>query len=95
MWTHVGLFRARAALQQAVQELESPWRAVTTRIRGGARLTVEEWKAANLVTVARLIARAALRRQESRGAHYRDDYPGRDDINWKKRVSETIDQSLM
>ena len=94
MWTNVGLFRTAGALRVAADELESFWRVATDRIRGGAQLTVEEWKAANLLTVARLIARAALRRQESRGAHYRDDYPERDDIHWKKRISETIDQSF-
>ena len=41
-----------------------------------------------LLTVARLIARAADRREESRGAHYRDDFPERDDIKWKQRIAE-------
>ena len=80
--------------QQAVDELESPWRSVTKQIRSSVRLSVDDWKAANLLTVARLIARAALRREESRGAHYRDDYPERDDIHWNRRISEAIDQSL-
>ncbi len=41
------------------------------------------------VTVGRLIARAALRREESRGGHYRLDFPSRDDTHWKHRVMET------
>jgi L-aspartate oxidase len=95
MWTHVGLFRTGDGVQTAVAALDAPWGSVTRRIRGGARLDSDEWKRANLLTVARLIARAALRRTESRGAHYRDDYPQRDDIHWKNRVSETIDDSLI
>jgi L-aspartate oxidase len=45
----------------------------------------------NILTVGRLIARAALRREESRGGHYRTDFPERDDIHWKRRV---IDSSV-
>jgi L-aspartate oxidase len=40
------------------------------------------------LTVGRLIARAALRREESRGGHYRSDFPARDDLRWKHRVME-------
>jgi L-aspartate oxidase len=42
------------------------------------------------ITVGRLIARAALRRQESRGGHYRLDCPARDDTHWKYRIMETV-----
>jgi L-aspartate oxidase len=92
MWRSVGLFRNRDALRRAVDTLDAPWMQVTRSIRRGARLDADDWKRANLLTVARLIARAALRREESRGAHYRDDHPERDDIHWKKRVTETIEQ---
>lgn len=37
----------------------------------------------NLLDVAEMIIRPALSRQESRGAHYRSDYPRRDDEDWR------------
>ena len=40
----------------------------------------------NVVTVAGLIARSALIRGESRGVHYRDDFPQPDDKNWRRRI---------
>jgi L-aspartate oxidase len=43
----------------------------------------------SVLTVGRLIARAALRREESRGGHYRLDFPQKDDAHWKHRVMET------
>jgi L-aspartate oxidase len=45
----------------------------------------------SILTVARLVARAALRREESRGGHYRSDFPERDDQHWKRRASEARD----
>jgi L-aspartate oxidase len=51
--------------------------------------SADEWRRYNLITVARLVARAALRRQESRGGHYRADFPARDDLHWKVHLCDT------
>lgn len=46
----------------------------------------EELEFANLLTCAYLVTSAALSREESRGAHYREDFPERDDRNWRKHT---------
>jgi L-aspartate oxidase len=91
MWRHVGLFRDRAALAGALDVLEPAWRALDAKFSAAEALHAAEWHSASLILVGRLIARAALRREESRGGHFRADYPQRDDIHWKRRVFEARD----
>ena len=50
---------------------------------GPGPATMEFWRHFNLLTVARLIATAALWREESRGGHFREDFPERDDLRWR------------
>jgi L-aspartate oxidase len=90
MWRHVGLFRDRAGLQQALSVLEPVWRAVHENL-ASANTDPEAWRLTSLLTVGLLVTRAALRREESRGAHYREDHPQRDDIHWKRRMSEALE----
>jgi len=66
MWNMVGIERNDRDLQRALQQLHS-WHVEGT--------TVSSLETENLLQLARVTAQAALARQESRGAHYRDDYP--------------------
>ena len=89
MWKSAGLFRTRESLTEAVLCLDEARASDTPSDARGARATVDDWRRRNLVTVARLIARAALRREESRGGHFRQDFPARDDATWRFHVVET------
>jgi L-aspartate oxidase len=89
MWRDVGLFRDAAGLARAVGALEPAWQALDRGLAAGGSLDPAGWRVASLITVGRLIARAARRREESRGAHYRTDFPARDDLHWKRHLTET------
>ena len=78
MWNHVGVVRSGESLHQAIAELEA------LHAESPANLDRRSCEARNLHTVALLIARSALARLESRGAHYRTDCPAHDDTHFKK-----------
>lgn len=80
MWRQVGLWRERGELQSALDTLDG-WHAALA----GRRDPV-----ASLVTVGRLMAGAALRREETRGSHARADFPARDDVKFKIHLGESI-----
>jgi L-aspartate oxidase len=82
MWRDVGLFRDRDGLARAVEALDAACTRVDAQMREGRTFDAEGWRTVSILTVGRLIARAALRREESRGGHYRTDFPERDDIHW-------------
>ena len=90
MTDNVGLFRDARGLDEAVVQLDDEWNRMIDRVDHETRtLGTDDWEQASLVTVGRLIARAARRREESRGGHYRLDHPDRDDRHWKRRIAET------
>jgi L-aspartate oxidase len=53
------------------------------------------WEATNLVTVASALIAAATAREESRGAHWREDHPDRDDLHWSGSLDLTLDQQAV
>ena len=84
MWRSVGLFRTRDGLTAALDTLDGIPYAATP---GNA----DQWRHRNLVTIARLITAAALRREESRGGHFREDFPNRDDTCWRVHLTDRLE----
>ncbi len=92
MWRHVGLVRTAEGLREAVTRLTG-WRAAVTRESPPSAAVpsdVNRWRLGRLMTVGLLIAHAALRREESRGGHYRADFPTRDDARWQRHVADVL-----
>jgi L-aspartate oxidase len=89
MWRQAGLMRSEASLRPAAAQL-SAWRSAIVRARDRAPGDRELRRVASLATVGLLIARAALRREESRGGHFREDFPQRDDIHWLRHVADVL-----
>ena len=83
MWRAVGVFRTREGLQEAVGRLDAGYAIESRAVEERPASDVGGWRRFNLLTVARLIAGAALGREESRGGHFRTDFPARDDLHWK------------
>ena len=78
MWNEIGIVRTRKGMQDAISQLEDLAPRVTHPH------TRRSHEAANVCLAASLVARSALARQESRGSHYRMDYPNRDDKKFLK-----------
>jgi L-aspartate oxidase len=78
MWNDVGIVRTRRGMQEAIYKLqELAPRVANPRTR-------RAYEAANLHVAGLLVARSALAREESRGAHYRTDFPDHDDKKFLK-----------
>jgi succinate dehydrogenase / fumarate reductase flavoprotein subunit len=87
MQEHVGIFRDAAGLSAAVAKIEElKQRAENVGVASTGRAFNPGWHACrdlhNLLVCAEAVARAALRREESRGAHSRLDFPDYDDEFW-------------
>jgi L-aspartate oxidase len=73
MWNEIGIVRMRPNMQKAVTALQEMAQKLTHP------KTRRAYEAANIHAAALLVARSALAREESRGAHYRIDYPDHED----------------
>ena len=97
MWRNVGIERDGQRLEET-REIIAFWaRYVMDKVFNPSTLgpaAVAGWEVQNMLTVGALIANAAMSRTESRGCHYRLDYPATDNTHWRlhllwKRPIET------
>jgi L-aspartate oxidase len=84
MAREVGVLRDEKGLHAAAEGL-----AALVERDGGAPGT-EAWETTNLLTVSAALVQAAARREETRGAHWRDDFPDRDDENWRGHLDTVL-----
>jgi fumarate reductase flavoprotein subunit len=94
MTAKVGIFRRGADLAQAVDELQkllvrSRSIGVRSRAAGANPELVAAYRTQKMLKLALATAYGALVRTESRGAHFREDFPRRDDAQWLKRTLAT------
>jgi L-aspartate oxidase len=96
MWRHVGIERQGERLDEVAEMFDFWGRYTLDKIfdeRAG-------WEVQNLLTVGSLITRAARRRTESRGCHYRLDFPDTDEsqrvhVTWKRGESEPVTSTVV
>lgn len=91
MMEKVGIFRDKTGLVEAINKIEE-LKERYKRIRpcfGGKRFNwdiIRAWELEGQLHLAEIIAKGALLREESRGSHFRTDFPQRDDANWLKHT---------
>ncbi|MFE0376093.1 L-aspartate oxidase [Streptomyces inhibens] len=102
MTAGAGVLRSAESLARAAAELDGIHREATAAAgqdgapapdtdRKAPEPGVEAWEATNLLCVARVLVAAAQRREETRGCHWREDHPDRDDASWRRHFRITLD----
>jgi L-aspartate oxidase len=80
MWWNVGIMRTAHLLGEAQERIKFWQRYVMDKIFS----LPQDWECQNMLTICLLIAQAAQKREESRGVHFRSDFPYADDVHFKK-----------
>ncbi|MFI5545002.1 L-aspartate oxidase [Streptomyces sp. NPDC051815] len=97
-----GVLRSAASLAAAAEALEGLYATALNDLEAHGKTAepgVDTWEATNLLCVARVLVAAAQRREETRGCHWREDHPDRDDARWRRhlvvRLSATEKRALV
>jgi L-aspartate oxidase len=80
MTERAGVLRSREGLEDGAGAID------VLAEKGSAEPGTEAWETTNLLTVSRGLVAAALAREETRGSHWRDDFPERDDDRWARHL---------
>ncbi|MFI9119600.1 L-aspartate oxidase [Streptomyces bikiniensis] len=87
MSANAGVLRSGESLRRAAAALEElSVDAVMDHLGRSSEPCTEAWEAANLLEVAGALVTAALAREETRGCHWREDRPERDDAAWRRHL---------
>ncbi|MFF9046635.1 L-aspartate oxidase [Streptomyces parvulus] len=84
-----GVLRSADSLDRAAERLHGLHTEAREALRDHGKTSepgVDTWEATNLLCVARVLVAAASRREETRGCHWREDHPDRDDTAWGRHV---------
>ncbi|MGD9032113.1 MAG: FAD-binding protein [Desulfobacteraceae bacterium] len=86
MWQKAGIVRYRGSLEEMLQRIEA-FRSPDSRFQVTTWTQLIRYlEFQNMLLISEMICRAALLRTESRGSHYRSDYPEEDNSNWLKNI---------
>lgn len=88
MTERAGVLRSRDGLAAGARALAD----LAMRTTDGA--DVSAWETTNLLTVSTALLAAAAAREETRGSHWREDFPDRDDLHWARHVDVTLDAGV-
>jgi len=83
MWDKVGVIRQESGFGEALKRLREPWPRVAV---SSPTDLIRLLEFQNMRCVAKMVCRAALERTESRGSHFRTDYPAEDNRIWLKNI---------
>jgi succinate dehydrogenase/fumarate reductase flavoprotein subunit len=86
MWFKAGIIRNKENLEEAVVRLKQLIECFPRVQIKDSRGLIKYLEACNMLLLSEIVCRAALLRTESRGAHYRSDYPKEDNNKWLKNI---------
>ncbi len=93
LWQKIGIIRSEGGLKEGIKRIDKILNEIETLQSSHSRDLWRNLECINAALTARAIAVSALARKESRGSHYREDFPN-EDKNWVKHISVRIKEGV-